>query len=387
MAKRRPSGDGLVRKRADGRWEGRIVIGKKEDGKPIFQSVFANTQKELLVKLHQSIELYRDVEVTEQRSMTLEAWLDKWLTSYTSLTLRPATVENYRNCIEKYINPRLGNEPLHSLTTAQIQKMYNSLKKYGRIHEHPIHSSELSDSMVRHIHMVLHQALEAAVRERLIVRNPTNGTVIPRVNHPPKQVLNQAQLDAFLAVLKEDTLWYDFFYTELTTGLRKGEICSLRWTDLNLETGELHINRTLHKGHGGELVVGKPKTSASKRRIFLPPSTLALLRKRKEHSVSEWIFPDLLKPERCMNPDSAYHRMKTLLKAAGCPQIRFHDLRHTFATHALTSGVDAKTLSGILGHTNASFTLDTYTHVTGDMQQSAARVVGGMMDELLGGIM
>ena len=88
-----------------------------------------------------------------------------------------------------------------------------------------------------------------------------------------------------------------------------------------------------------------------------------------------------------MNPDSAYHRMKTLLKAAGCPQIRFHDLRHTFATHALTSGVDAKTLSSILGHTNASFTLDTYTHVTGDMQQSAARVVGGMMDELLGGIM
>ena len=122
------------------------------------------------------------------------------------------------------------------------------------------------------------------------------------------------------------------------------------------------------------------------RDILLSPSTFDLLVKRKENAVGEWIFPNLYHPEKPLNPQSAYKRLKVLLKQAELPQIRFHDLRHTFATHAIAGGVDAKTLSGILGHTNASFTLDTYTHVTTDMQKSAARVVGDFMDEIIGGV-
>ena len=99
---------------------------------------------------------------------------------------------------------------------------------------------------------------------------------------------------------------------------------------------------------------------------------------------SQWIFPDPVKPENPVDPNAAYRHMKTLLQWAGLPSIRFHDLRHTFATHALTSGVDAKTLSGILGHTNASFTLDTYTHVTSDMQKTASGIVGGFMEDIFG---
>ena len=99
---------------------------------------------------------------------------------------------------------------------------------------------------------------------------------------------------------------------------------------------------------------------------------------------SQWIFPDPVKPEDPVDPNAAYRHMKTLLQRAGLPSIRFHDLRHTFATHALTSGVDAKTLSGILGHTNASFTLDTYTHVTTDMQKTACGIVGGFMEDIFG---
>ena len=100
--------------------------------------------------------------------------------------------------------------------------------------------------------------------------------------------------------------------------------------------------------------------------------------------MTEWIFPSLLMPEEPAAPSAAYHRLKVILTRAGLPDIRFHDLRHTFATHALTSGVDAKTLSGILGHTNASFTLDTYTHITTDMQKNASVIVGGFMEELFG---
>ena len=120
------------------------------------------------------------------------------------------------------------------------------------------------------------------------------------------------------------------------------------------------------------------------RTIILPKSVADILRRRKAEALSQWIFPDPVKPEDPVNPDTAYHHMKTLLQRAGLPSIRFHDMRHTFATHALTSGVDAKTLSGILGHTNASFTLDTYTHVTSDMQKQASSIVGGFMEDLFG---
>ena len=129
--------------------------------------------------------------------------------------------------------------------------------------------------------------------------------------------------------------------------------------------------------------IGETKTETGTRTIQLPSSTAELLKARKKKSYSDWIFCNPTEPELPMSPSTAYRRLKTLLRYAELPSIRFHDLRHTFATHALTSGVDAKTLSGILGHTNASFTLDTYTHVTTDMQRKASGVVGSFLDEIM----
>ena len=217
MAKRRPAGDGLVRKRADGRWEGRIVVGHKEDGAPIFRSVFAHTQKEVMRKLHSQIETYRDVELTEESNMTLGAWLDKWLDDYMALTIRESTMDSYKTMTKHYIKPYLGGEKIGSITTADIQQLYNWLRENGRVNEHYEKGNALSDSMIRSIHMMLHQAMDAAVRERLIVKNPTEGTVIPKNNYPPKQILTEEQLEKFLEVSKQDLVWSDFFYTELTT--------------------------------------------------------------------------------------------------------------------------------------------------------------------------
>ena len=134
------------------------------------------------------------------------------------------------------------------------------------------------------------------------------------------------------------------------------------------------------------MLVGKTKTETGLREILLPPSTAELLKKRKLNSVSEWIFPNVRNTEKPINPQNAYQHLKVLLKKAGLPPIRFHDLRHTFATHAIAGGVDAKTWSGILGHANASFTLDTYTPVTTDMQKNAARIVGNFIDNIIGGV-
>ncbi len=383
MAKRRPSGDSMVRKRKDGRWEGRIVVGHKKNGNPIYRYVFARTQKELMKKLHDRIEMYRDADLTEDCNMTLGEWLDRWINEYMIFTVRETTLDSYKAMIKNQIKPYLGDRPLSALSTQEIQKFYNKVKKYGRVRVDKLHGTELADSLVRKIHMMLHEALDMAVAQRLIIKNPTNGTTVPKCNYAPKQILNDEQLDRFMERIRQDELWYDFFYTELTTGMRRGEICALRWEDFNADTGKLEIRRAIHNKKGGGLTVGETKTKTGTRTVLLPPSTAELLRKRKEKAVSEWIFPNIYKPEKPMHPDYAYHRLKALLKQAELPLIRFHDLRHTFATHALISGVDAKTLSGILGHTNASFTLDTYTHVTTDMQKNASNIVGNFINEIL----
>ncbi len=386
MAKRRPSGDGMVRKRDDGRWEGRIVVGHKNNGEPIYKYILAKTQAELTQKLHDMIEIYRDADLSEDCNMLLSEWLDKWINEYIICYVRPNTLFSYTAMIKNQINPHLGNRPLSALTTQEIQKFYNTIKKNGRVKSDKKHGMELADSMVCKVHMMLHETLDIAVKQRLIVNNPTNGTKLPKNNYAPKQILNDEQLDKFIEVIKIDKRWCDFFYTEITTGLRKGEICGLKWEDFDENRGTLKIQRSIGKTINGVMLIGETKTETGSREILLPPSTAQLLCRRKTNINSEWIFPNLRNAEEPMNPQCAYQRLKTLLKKAELPSIRFHDLRHTFATHVIAGGVDAKTLSGILGHANASFTLDNYTHVTTDMQKSAARIVGNFMDEIIGGV-
>lgn len=381
--KRRPQGDGTIRKRADGRWEGRIIIGHKKNGSPMFKSVFGKTQKSTLKQLHQLIDLYRDVDLTEECRMTLGEWLDKWLDEYMLFTIKESTLRSYRTMADHYIKRYIGNKQLVYLTTADIQRLYNKIKKEGRVVSHPIHKKQLSDSMVRSVHMLLHQALDVAVKERLIVRNPTQGTTIPKQRKTEKQVLNDNQLEIFLNAIKEELYWYDFFYVEIMTGLRRGEICGLKWEDINFIENTLSVKRSISKKTGGGIVVGETKTGAGMRTMVIPPSVVEILEQRKTKSMSEWIFPYPINPTNPLYPDLAYRKLHGILQKAELPLIRFHDLRHTFATHAMQGGVDAKTLSGILGHTDASFTLDTYTHVTSDMQRNASVVVNTMMQPFL----
>lgn len=381
--KRRPQGDGTIRKRSDGRWEGRIIIGHKNDGSPMYKSVFGKTQKGTLKQLHQMIDLYRDVDLTEECRMTLGEWLDKWLDEYMLFTVREGTLNSYRNIVNNQVKRFIGGKPIGSLTTAEIQKFYNTIKKEGRAREHSIYGRQLSDSFVRKVHMMLHEALDAAVKERLIVKNPTNGTTVPKSNCAEKQILDDGQLEQFIEVFRQEPYWRDFFYVEVMTGLRRGELCGLKWTDIDFENNRLRVERSVSVKRGGGVQIGDTKTGNGVRNIILPPSVTELLRKRKTEAITEWIFTDPTHPDKPISPAAAYRKLKVLLKRAELPLIRFHDLRHTFATHAMQAGVDAKTLSGILGHTNASFTLDTYTHVTSDMQKNASAVVGKMMKNFI----
>ncbi len=375
MSKRRPVGDGMVRKRDDGRWEGRIVIGHRENGEPLFRHIYAKTQKVLLDKLHQNIECYRDVELTEDSRMTLSEWLDRWLAEYKAGTVRPGTLKSYHCYIEYYIKPQLGDKQISLISQQDIQRMYRRLKTEGRIREHPEMGHQLSDSMVRHIHSTLHAALKDAVQAHVIPRNPTEGTTAPKPNYKPKRILTRAELDAFLAVVEQDEVWRDFFQTELMTGLRRGEICGLQWSDFDEEGGTLKVCRTLHSQRKGEYTVGETKTGKGMRTILLPKTVADILRRRKADTISQWIFPDPVKPEDPVNPGSAYLHMKTLLRRAGLPSIRFHDLRHSCASLLYAHGVSLKEIQEWLGHSDISTTSNIYTHLDYSSKVSSANAI------------
>ena len=384
MGKRRPSGDGLVRKRADGRWEGRIVVGHKEDGKPIYRSVFAEKQGDLMPKLHELKDQYAGVELTEDSSITLGEWLGRWLEDYKKPTLRQSTFTGYSKDIANHILPYLGSKRITQLKTAEIQKHYNRLLESGRIQDNG-KGKGLSNATVRSIHMILREALDSAVREGLIPKNPADGTSPPKIYRNEKQVLTKDQLETFMKLIEGDEEWYDFFYTEIITGMRQGEICGLRWEDFDREKRTLRVARSVDFVNK-ELVVGETKTDDGKRTIYLPDSLWHILteRQRQKGAFSEWIFPNLLKPEWPLNPSRAYRQLKKLLEIGGLPSIRFHDLRHTFTSHAANSGIAPKTLSEIVGHSKASFTLDHYAHVTSDMQKNAAHIVTNYITDILG---
>ncbi len=243
------------------------------------------------------------------------------------------------------------------------------IKKQGRIKPNRDGSYELSDSVVRGVHMMLHEALNTAVRERLIAKNPTNGTTIPKTNYAEKQVFGEEQLDRFLEEIKKEEYWCDFFYVEVMTGLRRGDICGLKWSDIDFGANKLRVQRSVSKKKGGGIVIGETKTNTGTRNIIMPPSVTEILLKRKRTAITEWVFPAFLNPEQPIHPEAAYRKLKVILTHAELPLIRFRDLRHTFATMALENGMDIKTLSDMIGHISSETTLNIYSHITDTMQQ------------------
>ena len=385
MAKKRANGEGNIRKRSDGRWEGRYTAGyHPESGKRIIKNVLGKTQAECKAKLSAAMAATRGIDVSRADEYTVATWLRSWYELYAKPNIRISTANRYQLMVEQYTIPRIGSIKLTKLTAHDLQKLYKDLMENGRIDRKSGHGNPgLSSTTVRSLHLMLHSAFERAVKERLILRNPTEDCIAPKVQKIEMQILPPEHIKDYLEAADRRGL-LPMFYLELVTGLRKGEICGLMWQDFDARNGVLQVRRTLHNRKLGVDMLGKTKTRSGERTIVLPRSTAEILRRRKENAITQWIFPDPVRPELPLSPNCAYTHMKAILHKAGLPDIRFHDLRHTSATHAIASGVDAKTLSGILGHTNASFTLDTYTHVTPDMQKAASGIVGGFMEDLIG---
>ena len=210
--------------------------------------------------------------------------------------------------------------------------------------------------MVRSCHTTCRTALEKAVNEGLIRINPAVGCKLPPKKAKEMQVLTSPEITRFLIQAREEG-YYELFLLELTTGMRRGEILALKWRDLNLKTGELHISRQVLKVNG-KVLISTPKTKSSNRMILLPSEMLELLAELKTRTDSEWIFPSPLDLTQPRHPSAVYHRFQKILERANCKRVRFHDLRHTFATMALENGMDIKTLSAMIGHVSAETTVN-----------------------------
>ena len=378
MAKKRANGEGNIRKRKDGRWEGRFTAGHDPStGKQVIKSVLGKTQAEVKEKLKKAMEDTKKVDFTKTGKYTVGIWMDEWFENVAKIKVRASSHQTYKGYIDNHIKPNIGNIPIEKLTTMDLQKFYRKLLTKGRIEriEAKDQPKGLSAKTVRNINQVISSAMDLAVAQKIIPTNPTNACELPKVEHQEMQTIPAEQLQAFLQEAKATGV-YEMYYIELATGLRRGELLGLKWQDIDWKNGVIKVRRQVARVDG-QIKEAPLKTKNSYRTVTISQQAIEVLKEQKKKTNDTYVFPS---PNGGpISPDSVNNMLKRVLERAGIPKVRFHDLRHTFATIALQNGVDIKTVSGMLGHFSAGFTLDTYAHVTTSAQKEAAQTMGNVL--------
>lgn len=318
----------------------------------------------------------KGLDIVKADNYTVGQWLDVWFEYYAKIKVRPSSHKTYEGYIKNHIKPNIGNIPLTKLTTLDLQRMYQKLLTEGRVEriESQNQPKGLSPKTVRNLNQIISSAMKLAMDQRLISKNPADGCALPKVEHKEMKTLPVEQLNAFLREAKK-TSTFEMYYIDLATGLRRGELLGLKWQDVDLDNGIIHVRRQVGR-IDGKVQEAPLKTKNAYRNISIGADAVSILseKKKKDGNFSEYVFPSPTGGP--MSPDSVLKMLHRVLERAGLPEIRFHDLRHTFATLALQNGVDIKTVSGMLGHFSAGFTLDTYAHVTTAAQRQAADTMG-----------
>ena len=354
MPKRRGNGEGSVYRRKDGLWVGQYKIQTPNGTKTKY--IYSKTRKDAAVKLSKAIAERDSGLVYDCGSMKVGEYLDRWLDS-TKGTVRESTWMRAEVDVRVHLKPRLGKTRLDRLDALQLQSLYREKLDSG-----------LSPRTVQIIHATLHKALKQAVKWSLVPRNVAQSVEVPRGRKKEINPLSGEQVRRLLKAVEGDKL-EALYILAVTTGIRSGELLGLQWGDLDLEAGTLQVNRTVSNGR-----IEAPKTSKSRRSIKLTQTSLQALEEHPRRG--EWVFSTRVGTP--INGHNLHNRSwKPLLKKAGLPDIRFHDLRHTCATLLLTKGVHPKIVQELLGHSSISITLDTYSHVLPNMQE---KVVEAMED-------
>ena len=336
---RRTKGEGTLRKRKDGRWEGWFNIGKDENGKTKRKSVTAKTKSECQEKLNKAKEEYlKEQSVLSSHTYltdsdpTLNEWYEIWINTFCKNVIKDYTVNGYEQRFKTNILPALGDMKLSELSTVNCQQFLVGLFSNGRQRGREKHGNGLAYYSVKGIERTLSSCLQKAVDEDLIPKNPISKVKLPNCTKPEMKTLKKEELTAFLEETKRSGC-YEFYYLELTTGMRLGEICALEWNDLSLENKTITINKAAQKIKG-EIVINTPKTKSSIRTIRLCDECIRLLSELKANQIpkSKYIFPSSV-TGGIKDTSAVTRRLHRIQDRAGVPRIRFHDLRHPYVKH------------------------------------------------------
>jgi integrase len=368
---KRGNGEGSISRRKDGLYMARYTIQTPTGTKR--KTIYGKEREEVADKLIEALSNRNKGLVFDADNLKLGEYLGRWLTDSVRDTVRPTTFERYEQVVRVHIRPALGKVKLKNLTSAHVRGLYRQKLDAG-----------LSSRTVQYVHVTLHKALKQAVSDGLIPRNVTEAAKPPQVRREEMQPLTAEQVKVLFEAAKGDRL-EALYVLAVTTGLRQGELLGLRWDDIDLEVGTLQVRRTLTTAKGGP-VLSTPKTKGSRRSVKLSQTALKALRSHLERQLEEidrvgdlWCENGLIFASEggslLSRQHVTAHRFKPLLKRAGLPEIRFHDLRHTCATLLLIKNVNPKVVSEMLGHSSIAITLDTYSHVLPTMQESAAKAM------------
>lgn len=372
---KRGKNEGTIRKRSDGRWEGRVMLGYR-NGKRVRPSFYAKSRGEVQQSIGKAIRDFQQGLPAAPERQSVKNFLERWLEETARPRLRRRTFDGYQQHVRKHIEPCLGHVPLHQLTPQNVQKMIKTQSDVG-----------LSPRTVRYTRAVLRTALNQALKWNLVARNAAALVDVPRSTRHEIRVLDPEESRGLLKAAEASRLGA-LFSVALAVGLRLGEALALGWADVDLDKKALRVRRALQR-IDKKLQFVEPKSERSRRAVNIPQFAVSALkrhaiRQKKERLLAggRWRESGLVFTSTIGTPldeRNVRREFRAILKAAKLPPMRIHDLRHTCASLLLAQGVHARVVMEVLGHSQISLTMDTYSHVSPALHGEAAQ----KMDSLL----
>ncbi len=366
--KRRLNGEGSIRKRSDNSWEASIRI---EDRRLY---VYGKNRNETRDKLTQIQIDAQNNELVDESEVTVEEWMNTWIDCYTAKA-KQSTKARYRQDIRCHIIPALGKTKVQELKTLTVQRFLNMCQE----------KKGLSEKSLKNIYLVLNKALTRAQKDGLIKKNPCADAEIPAYETPQKEMrpLKDTEVPAFLMLISGHP-FEQLYFIAMFTGMRESELIGLTWDCIDWEKGTIHLYRQFKAVREKEKTYSFTTLKNKQERTFTVPTSVIIALKKVKTKQAEWkirygqlycnkdnfVFTDELGQHLATR--TVYNRFKAIVTQMGLPEVRLHDLRHTYATLALQNGVDIKTVSHNLGHSTVAFTMDKYAHVSMTMQKDSA---------------
>ena len=363
---RRGKNEGSIYKKKNGTWRAQISLDSKRF------SFTAKTRAECHDWLRKMLDQIDQGMTYKGRQLTLKAYLCGWIETKKN-SLRPKPAQQYERLIRTYIIPGIGHIKLQELTLRRINIFYSHLSSKGK-----------GTRTIRYIHSILHAAIEQAVKEGILGKNPAHGAILPRQNNKEMGVLTEQQVTQFL-ITANQSRYRSLYHLAIVTGMRQSELLGLKWADIDWIKGSIKVRRQAQTIRGQGIVFLEPKTRASIRSIVVGEGVLQELREHHDRQLntiqfadSNWQDFDLIFCTKKGTPISQRNLLRDfhrVLEKAGLQRIRFHDLRHTAASLMINHGVPIVVVSKILGHSKPSVTLNIYAHCITELQSEAAKIM------------